>query len=98
MKPARLIVRSADGAERTHEIRGEETLIGRTATSHVRLADLATSREHATISWERGRYVIEDLQTTNGTRVNGKRVRSAELSDGDEIQLGQTLIRFEECS
>ena len=39
--------------------------------------------------------MIEDLQTTNGTRVNGKRVRSGELSDGDVIQLGRTTLTFQ---
>jgi pSer/pThr/pTyr-binding forkhead associated (FHA) protein len=38
--------------------------------------------------------VLEDLQSTNGTQVNGKRVRSAALADGDEIQIGKTLFRF----
>ena len=40
-------------------------------------------------------YMIEDLASTNGTKLNGKRVRSAALSEGDEIQIGQTLFRFE---
>jgi pSer/pThr/pTyr-binding forkhead associated (FHA) protein len=38
--------------------------------------------------------VLEDLQSTNGTQVNGKRVRSTELAPGDEIQIGETLFRF----
>ncbi len=41
-----------------------------------------------------GSYTIEDLQSTNGTKVNGKRVRSAPLSDGDEIQIGHTRFLF----
>ena len=40
-------------------------------------------------------YVIEDLASTNGTKLNGKRVRSAPLAEGDEIQIGQTLFRFQ---
>ena len=39
-------------------------------------------------------YTIEDLQSTNGTKVNGKRVRSATLAHGDEIQIGHTRFEF----
>ena len=39
-------------------------------------------------------FTIEDLQSTNGTRVNGKRVRCAELATGDQIQIGRTLFEF----
>ncbi len=40
-------------------------------------------------------YTVEDLQSTNGTKVNGKGVRSEQLNDGDEIQIGHTVFRFE---
>ena len=40
-------------------------------------------------------YTIEDLQSTNGTKVNGKGVRSQALAPGDEIQIGHTVFRFE---
>ena len=54
--------------------------------------DEAVSREHAVILWEEGVFTVEDLQSTNGIRLNGKRVRSAELHHGDEIDIGQTRI------
>ncbi|MBW2387866.1 MAG: FHA domain-containing protein, partial [Deltaproteobacteria bacterium] len=55
------------------------------------------SREHAIISFEESEseYVVEDLQSTNGTQVNGKRVRSATLAANDEIRIGNTSFRFE---
>jgi pSer/pThr/pTyr-binding forkhead associated (FHA) protein len=76
------------------EISEPETLIGRSASSHLRVADDSISREHAVVLLEGERYVLEDLQSTNGTRVNGKRIRSAPLENGDEIQIGQTRIHF----
>lgn len=94
MRPAKLIVEDQDGSSHTHELTEPETLIGRSGPCHVRLVDKSTSREHCAISWEGDHYLVEDLQTTNGTRLNGKRVRSGELSDGDQIQVGQTLITF----
>jgi pSer/pThr/pTyr-binding forkhead associated (FHA) protein len=82
------------GAE--YPLTGEETLIGRNPTTSITLLDESISREHAIVAWDAttGCYAIEDLQSTNGTRVNGKRVRSAMLADGDEIQVGHTRFRF----
>ncbi len=80
-----------------YELGSEETLIGRNPTTDVTLLDENISREHAIILYdaEQGAYSIEDLQSTNGTKVNGKRIRSHELVHGDEIQIGQTVFRFE---
>ena len=94
MKKAVLLIRDHEGSTWTHEISETETLIGRSAASDVRVGDKAISRDHAAVSWEEDHYVVEDLQTTNGTRLNGKRVRSGELADGDQIQLGKTVITF----
>jgi len=79
-----------------YDIRAEETLIGRNPTTDITLLDEGISREHALILWdsESGEFTIEDLQSTNGTKVNGKRVRSAALGDGDEIQVGHTRFQF----
>jgi pSer/pThr/pTyr-binding forkhead associated (FHA) protein len=80
-----------------YEIRSEETLIGRNPTTDITLLDENISREHTIIlrDEETGAYSIEDLQSTNGTKVNGKRVRSANLENGDEIEIGHTRFRFQ---
>jgi pSer/pThr/pTyr-binding forkhead associated (FHA) protein len=80
----------------TYELSSEEVVIGRNPTTDITLLDEGISREHALILFdeEAPGYVIEDLQSTNGTKVNGKRVRSACLVEGDEIQIGETLFRF----
>jgi len=79
-----------------YELSCEETLIGRNPTTDVTLLDESISREHAIVVLDEDMrcYTIEDLQSTNGTKVNGKRVRSAELADGDEIQIGHTRFTF----
>lgn len=79
-----------------YELSAAETLLGRSPTSDVTLLDEGISREHAIVCFdpETGRYTIEDLQSTNGTEVNGKRVRSAVLGDADEIKIGNTRLRF----
>jgi len=80
----------------SYEITAGETLIGRNPTTDITLLDEGISREHALIVYdpETDAYTLEDLQSTNGTKVNGKRVRSAELGDGDELQVGHTRFRF----
>jgi len=79
-----------------YELRNEETLIGRNPTTDVTLLDENISREHSIILYddESGSYTIEDLQSTNGTKVNGKKVRSVGLNDDDEIEIGHTRFRF----
>ena len=95
MKSARLIIHRETTAPQEHEISGEDTLIGRGNGCDVQIPDPGMSREHAMISWEDDRYAIEDLQTTNGTRLNGRRVRNATLSSGDEISIAGTHIVFQ---
>jgi pSer/pThr/pTyr-binding forkhead associated (FHA) protein len=79
-----------------YEIAGEETIIGRNPTTDITLLDENISREHSIIlrDTETGTYSIEDLQSTNGTKVNGKCVRSADLAPGDEIEIGQTRFKL----
>jgi pSer/pThr/pTyr-binding forkhead associated (FHA) protein len=94
MNKAALVVRKGGVPGTRYEIAANPTLIGRNPSTHVTLVDEGISREHAVISQDDGVYTIEDLQSTNGTKVNGKRVRFARLSDGDEIQIGRTLFTF----
>jgi pSer/pThr/pTyr-binding forkhead associated (FHA) protein len=80
----------------TYELGEEETLIGRNPTTHITLLDEGISREHAVILFDpqtRG-WTVEDLQSTNGTKVNGRRVRSHPLQDGDRIEIGTTVFQF----
>ena len=58
--------------------------------------DTEISRRHARFHRENGNFVVEDLGSTNGTYVNGRRLAGpAVLSPGDEIQLGKTLVKFD---
>jgi pSer/pThr/pTyr-binding forkhead associated (FHA) protein len=92
-----LVVLTGDFQGTEHALVKEETLIGRNPTTDITLIDEGISREHALILRDEatGSFTIEDLQSTNGTKVNGKRVRSASLSDGDEIEVGHTHFRFD---
>ena len=75
---------------------GEEPVtIGRNADCTVTLTDPRTSRRHAEVRSIGDGFLIADLDSTNGTIVNGVAVREAVLHDGDEISLGTTRLRFE---
>ena len=69
--------------------------IGRHPDSNLVLADPNVSRNHAEIRPQGEQFVVVDLGSTNGTRVNGVRVDSQVLRDGDEVAFGNTRMRFE---
>ena len=71
-----------------------EFRIGRSDDNELVLLDPAVSRYHAAIRPSDQGYVIFDLDSSNGVRVNGEAVRFARLADGDEIQVGSTLAHF----
>lgn len=66
--------------------------IGRGSNVKVRLTDTEISRRHARLVSEDGQIFVEDLQSTNGTFVNGEPVERRMLGDGDKIQVGTTTI------
>jgi tetratricopeptide (TPR) repeat protein len=72
-----------------------ETRIGRGTDQDVILSDIAVSRRHFTIVMEGARYKVRDLGSGNGTLVNGQRVREQLLNNGDHIEIGQTVMRFD---
>jgi pSer/pThr/pTyr-binding forkhead associated (FHA) protein len=96
MASARLVICNGGFEGMEYELSAEETLIGRNPTTDITLLDENISREHAIILFdeETGAYTVEDLQSTNGTKINGKGARSHELEHGDEIQIGHTVFRF----
>jgi pSer/pThr/pTyr-binding forkhead associated (FHA) protein len=92
-----LVILTGDFSGTQHPLSKDETLIGRNPTTDITLLDEGISREHAIILRDDAArtFTIEDLQSTNGTKVNGKRVRSAVLAHGDSIEIGKTRFRFE---
>jgi len=69
-------------------------LIGRSEESNIRIGyDDFCSRKHALLYWEGSSCIIEDLNSTNGTFLNGERVNGkVELHNGDKVGLGQTEL------
>jgi len=69
-------------------------VIGRVSDVDILLLDEKVSRKHAKISTHRGQVVIEDLASRNGTFVNGTRIRSVELKEGDQILIGTSTMKL----
>ena len=87
---ARLRIVSGEGVEQVLEVREQRLQIGRGRDNDVVLPDpeKGVSRTHAELRLENDRYVIVDLQSQNGTWVNGARVDRAEVPYGAEIAVG----------
>ena len=89
----RLLIHSADGREVVHVL-GRKTSIGRTPDNDLQLDAKFVSRHHAVILAGPAGAVIEDLNSTNGVQVNGRRVTRQTLRDGDQIAIGRMHYRF----
>jgi hypothetical protein len=83
------------GADKRTVLSGSRMLIGRSRDCDVSVDDPNISRRHAELRNEDGRWIITDLGSTNGVKVNGRRVEQAALEAGDEIVLGLVRLRFE---
>ena len=95
VKGPALVVRSGGGrAGETFHPEGERTTIGRSPDCEIFLDDVTVSRKHAVLTRRDGKFVIEDLGSLNGTFLNRHRIESAELNDGDELQIGKYRLMF----
>ena len=89
-----ILVREGKAAAYDFELKHKVTVIGRGTDTDVRLTDQSVSRRHAEIRVANGATMLNDLQSTNGTTVNGVAVTTKALSDGDEIRLGETVLTY----
>jgi len=69
--------------------------IGRLPDNLVQISELAVSGHHAKIYWERDHYVLEDMESMNGTYLNNQRVSQAALKAGDTIRIASHAILFQ---
>ena len=75
--------------------RGVTFGVGRSPKNRIVLADDLSSRDHAEVAFAEGDWYVRDLDSTNGTRVNGKAVRGEQaLKSADRVQFGHTKFRF----
>jgi hypothetical protein len=92
------IMRSGPTPGATFSLEGDQLVIGRDSASAIAINDAEVSRKHARLNFQGGKYVIEDLGSTNGTFVNGQRLISAAvLKSGDVVSLGEQIVLMYEA-
>ncbi|UJR80195.1 FHA domain-containing protein [Sandaracinus amylolyticus] len=87
-----LFVESGRDQGREYVLVEGETTVGRGIDNEVILADVSVSRRHLKVVRESNVLVLRDMGSGNGTMVNGRRVSSVTLSEGDRIELGETVL------
>lgn len=92
---ARIIVTKEGKLLREYVLDKARLTIGRAPHNDIVLDDLVISAEHAVIVRHERDWSLEDLNSTNGTQVNGQPVRTHFLQDGDVVELAQYRIRFD---
>jgi pSer/pThr/pTyr-binding forkhead associated (FHA) protein len=91
------LVRIVEGRDASvHPLLGSHFVIGRDKSCHIQISDdTSVSRKHSTVTRQGFSFMIEDLQSSNGVLVNGKRIEGAyELKVGDKIEIGKTVFIF----
>lgn len=96
-KATLLVIRGADQGAR-FEIGPKLVSLGRGARNDIRIGDTEVSRQHASIHFSDGLFVVRDRDSANGTLVNGTPVRMKELHDGDQLQIGRTVLLFHQTA
>jgi signal transduction histidine kinase len=87
------VIQGRDQGSRFHLEDAVHT-IGRTHTHSIRLHDTEVSRNHAELVRRGDTYAVRDLGSSNGTFVNGKPITEYELSSGDQVQVGRSLLLY----
>jgi hypothetical protein len=89
---ARLVINGVIAAQKEYELSTQPVVIGRENVNDLVLKDPEVSRRHARITYQAGRYYVEDLNSTNGTFLNDQPVRTqSPLNHGDVIRLGESI-------
>ncbi len=83
-----------DGPGTRHVLEAGSNVLGRGTDADIRLPDTGVSRKHVDVQLDGGTVTVEDLGSTNGTLVNGRRVGRQELADGDVIRIGHSVLVY----
>jgi pSer/pThr/pTyr-binding forkhead associated (FHA) protein len=97
-KPSVLELVQGPGAPHKYVLVGEEIVVGRGEEVEIQLFSAELSRRHLLITKKDDEFSCEDLESRNGVLLNGIKIHSASLKDGDNIQLGDMLFIFHQGS
>lgn len=90
----KLVVTSDEMKGRTFELFEDKVTVGRLPENNIRLEDKAISSHHAELHRKGEDYLVRDLNSTNGTRVNGQRVIETRLTHGDIVSFGHLELQY----
>jgi predicted component of type VI protein secretion system len=94
-----LIMRSGPTPGAAFALEGDQLTIGRDSSNEVVINDAEVSRRHARLTFQGGKYVLEDLGSTNGTFVNGQRLAGPRvLKAGEVVSFGEQIVLVFEAS
>src|SRR6266513_2680248 len=93
-KMARLVLNCEGVGLVTHEFARDIVMIGRAPLNHIVIDHPTVSAQHAVLLRTGDSYSLKDLNSTNGTQINGDFVTDAELKDGDRIRFGSVIAVF----
>jgi pSer/pThr/pTyr-binding forkhead associated (FHA) protein len=92
---AKLVVLSAGMTGRTQELKVEKTTIGRVEDNVFQIAEASVSSHHCEVLLRGSDVVVRDLNSTNGTFINGEKVTESVMKPGQILRLGQIEMRLE---
>jgi pSer/pThr/pTyr-binding forkhead associated (FHA) protein len=92
---AKLVVLSAGMTGRTHELKVDKTTVGRVEDNTFQIAEPSVSSHHCEILLRGADIVVHDLNSTNGTYINGEKISESILKAGQILRLGQIEMRLE---
>src|SRR5215472_1322308 len=92
---AKLVVLSAGMTGRTHDLKVDKTTIGRVEDNTFQIAEPSVSSHHCEIILRGSDVVVKDLNSTNGSYINGEKITESVLKPGQVLRLGQIEIRLD---
>src|SRR5262245_4814375 len=92
---AKLVILSPGLVGRTHELKVDKTTIGRVEDNTFPITEPSVSSHHCEIALRGSDVVVKDLNSTNGTFINGEKVTEQVLKPGQILRLGQIELRLE---
>ena len=90
----KLVIIYGDHAGREYRLGPKGVVIGREDQCSITINDSSASRKHASVEAKDGRFLLQDLKSTNGTLVNGEFIDVHVLTHGDKIRIGETVFQF----
>jgi pSer/pThr/pTyr-binding forkhead associated (FHA) protein len=94
--PYSLRLMKGPGSPRNFLLAREEVVLGRSSEADIQVDSTDLSRKHLVLRREHGQYTVLDLDSRNGIYLNGVRIHSAVLHEGDNLQLGSVVLVYHE--